>query len=338
MTAAPVLEVEGLVVEVRMQGRWERAVDGVDLALHAGSTIGIVGESGSGKSLTGRSLMGLVDGRTVRRHAARLTVGGVDLLAADPAALRAIRGRRMAMVSQDPMTSLDPAFTIGQTLREAMRAHQPDLGRAEIERRAVAALDRVGIPAASKRLDAYPHQFSGGMRQRALIALALINDPEVLIADEPTTALDVTVQAQLIELLNELVEDRNLAMIFISHDIGVVSELCDEIAVMYAGRVAERGSAVEMLAEPLHPYTDALISAYPRLDPGVEGRGRLPVIAGRAPLPGTITGRCRFAPRCPYRIDRCDTTDPQLAWVAPARMSACLRVHERVTSPTGVGA
>ena len=297
------------------------AVDGVSLSLERGQTLGIVGESGCGKSMLSLSLMRLVPfpGRTA---AGRVTFDGQDLLALPPSAMRDIRGRRMAMIFQEPMTSLNPAFTAGDQITEAMRTHDRTASAAALRARAVAALDRVRIPSAARRMDDYPHQMSGGMRQRVMIAMALACQPDLLIADEPTTALDVTVQAQVLDLLRELQAERGMAILLITHDLGVVAEMADHVAVMYAGRVVEQAPAAAIFDDPQHPYTIGLLGSVPRIE--AEGE-RLLAIEGSVPAPSALPPGCRFHPRCVFGADPCTRTDPALRLLAPAHAAACIR-------------
>ncbi len=316
---APVLEIAGLTLDFRQEGRRLRVLDGVSLRVEAGRTLAIVGESGCGKSVTALAVMGLLPDTAEVGGAIRLT--GRDLTAMSAEDRRRLRGGEMAMIFQEPMTSLNPAFTAGDQVAEALRVHQGlDKGAAFAE--AVRMLDRVRIPDAARRARQYPHQLSGGMRQRVMIAMALACRPRLLIADEPTTALDVTVQAQILSLLDELKRETGTAVVLVTHDLGVVADHADEVAVMYAGRVAEQAGAGAIFARPEHPYTAGLLGAAP----GEGARGeRLASIEGtvpdlRAPPPG-----CRFAPRCPFALPRCDEAAPPLAEVAPGHLSACWR-------------
>jgi oligopeptide/dipeptide ABC transporter ATP-binding protein len=316
-----ILRVADLVVAFpRRDGDGEfRAVDGVSLSLARGETLGLVGESGSGKTMTALSLLGLVPkpGRIV---AGSVELAGEDLLAMPEAVLRARRGRGIAMVFQDPMTGLNPVRSIGSLLGESLRRHQGLRGQAA-RTRALAALEDVGIPSARARLNAYPHELSGGLRQRVMIALALINQPAVLVADEPTTALDATIQAQILDLLRAHARAR--AMILITHDLGVAGELCDQIAVMYHGRIVEAGPSASLLASPRHPYTRGLLAAVPRFDPA---RPRLSPIPGSPPSPDAALAGCAFAPRC-ARADRHCLGVPALAR-GPRGAVACWHPHD----------
>ena len=298
-----------------------RAVDGVSLSVDRGQTLGIVGESGCGKSMLSLSLMRLVP-EPGRVEAGRITFDGQDLLTLPPAAMRAIRGRRIAMIFQEPMTSLNPAFTAGDQITEAMRAHDRGAGAAALRTRAIAALDRVRIPSAARRMDDYPHQMSGGMRQRVMIAMALACRPDLLIADEPTTALDVTVQAQVLDLLRELQAENGMGILLITHDLGVVAEMADHVAVMYAGRVVEQAPVADIFDDPQHPYTIGLLGSIPRLE--AEGE-RLLAIDGAVPAPSALPPGCRFHPRCVWGAVPCTETDPALRPLGPGHAAACLR-------------
>jgi len=282
------------------------AVDGVSFALEAGKTLGIVGESGCGKSVTNLSIMGL-NPKTARISGEAL-FRGEDLLKASPRRLREIRGDEIAMIFQDPMTSLNPVHRIGNQLIEAVLLHR-DVSKAQARARALEVLKEVGIPQAGRRLDDYPHQFSGGMRQRVMIAMALINNPAVLIADEPTTALDVTTQAQILNLMAKLQSDHGTAIIMITHDLGVVAEIADDIVVMYAARVVEYAAVDDLFEQPRHPYAWGLLGSLPRLGADVE---RLVQIPGQPPSLLAPPNGCRFNPRCAYAFSRCRAEDPRL--------------------------
>jgi oligopeptide/dipeptide ABC transporter ATP-binding protein len=306
-----VLEVRDLETSFRTARGLLRAVDGVSFSLRRGETLAIVGESGSGKSVTCLTLMGLTAARTTVTSGSAL-LKGEDLLRMRPARRRQVRGNEIAMIFQDPMTSLNPVATIGTQLIEAVRVHAR-MSKAVARRRAVEVLKAVGIPSAERRTDDYPHQFSGGMRQRVMIAMAIINDPDVLIADEPTTALDVTTQAQILRLLNRLQEERDGAIILVTHDLGVVAETADRVLVMYAGRVAEETGVHELFARPRHPYTWGLLGSRPRIDQDVE---RLVQIPGAPPSLLAPPSGCRFHPRCPYAFERCALETPPLVGAA----------------------
>jgi peptide/nickel transport system ATP-binding protein len=301
------LEVTDLTTRFRTDDGIVKAVSGVNFSLDRGQTLGVVGESGSGKSVTFLTLMGLVD----RRHAqvsGSVLFDGQEILGASGSRLQKIRGQRIGMIFQDPMTSLNPVKRIGWQLEEAVMLHN-DVTRAEARRRSLEALEEVEIPRADSRIDDYPHQFSGGMRQRVMIAMALINKPEVIIADEPTTALDVTTQAQILRLMNKLQDDHGTAIVMITHDLGVVAELSNEVLVMYGGRVVEEANVDDLFAKPEMPYTWGLLGSLPRLDVVSD---RLEQIPGQPPSLLHPPQGCAFNPRCPYVFDRCRTELPEL--------------------------
>jgi len=295
------------------------AVDGIDLDIAPGRVLCLVGESGSGKSLTALALMRLLASPPAVVAARRIALGADDLRELDEAAMTRIRGNRMAMIFQEPMTSLNPVFTIGEQIAEAVMAHR-GAGRAEARAAALDMLRRVRIPAAESRLDAYPHQLSGGMRQRVMIAMALACRPQLLIADEPTTALDVTIQAQILALIDELRRELGTAVLLITHNLGVVAEIGDEVAVMYAGRIVERAPVARLFEDPLHPYTLALLAAMPR---AAEVGRPLAAIPGSVPLPGRAPPGCRFHPRCPFASARCAQEAPPLARLGEDHDVAC---------------
>ena len=306
------LEVEDLRVHFRTQDGLVKAVDGVSYRLERGRTLGIVGESGSGKSVTSLAVMGLHHGSSAQ-ISGHIRLDGEELVGAPPARVRELRGNKMAMIFQDPLSSLHPYFSIGSQIVEAYRVHHPEATKKQARQRAVDMLGRVGIPEPSARVDDYPHQFSGGMRQRVMIAMSLCNDPELLIADEPTTALDVTVQAQILDLIHDLQSEFGSAVVMITHDLGVVAELSDDILVMYAGRVAEYGSAADIFGQPGHPYTWGLLASMPRMDR--ERLTRLVPIPGTPPSLIRVPSGCPFHPRCRYghlNGGRSETEVPEL--------------------------
>ena len=305
--AAPLLEVRGLRTVFATDHGDFAAVDGVDFSVDAGRTLAIVGESGCGKSVTSLSIMGLLS-PPGRIAGGSIRLEGRELVGLDDAQMRKLRGDRMAMIFQEPMTSLNPAFTIGTQIVEALLCHRP-MSRADARAAAIEALRQVRMPDAERRFDEYPHRLSGGMRQRSMIAMALVCRPRLLIADEPTTALDVTIQAQILKLMGELQRETGTAIILITHDLGVVAELADEVAVMYAGRVVERAPAVRLFAEPQHPYTIGLLGSIPRLDGAAR---RLPTIEGQVPGAHRRIVGCRFADRCPFAEAACRRQDPPL--------------------------
>jgi len=315
------LSIEGLRTEFRTANGGVAAVDGVSLSVAKGKTLGIVGESGCGKSMLSLSVMRLVPqpGRTT---AGRVMFDGQDLLSLPPAAMRDIRGNRIAMIFQEPMTSLNPVFTVGDQITEAMRAHDRTASAGALKAKAVAALERVRIPAPARRFDEYPHQMSGGMRQRVMIAMALACEPDLLIADEPTTALDVTVQAQILDLLRDLQAQTGMAIILITHDLGVVAEMADEVAVMYAGKVVERASGTDIFDDPQHPYTLGLLGSIPKIE---ETRDRLLAIEGAVPAPFALPSGCRFHPRCVFAMPACSNEIPELRDLGGGHLASCLR-------------
>jgi peptide/nickel transport system ATP-binding protein len=324
--AEAVLRVEDLRVAFDTREGLVQAVDGVSFAVARGRTLGIVGESGSGKTVAATSAMGLLPGPRTR-VSGRVLLDGEELLGAPPERLRALRGDAIAMVFQDPLSALHPLLRVGAQIEEALRAHRGGRGgvsRAAARARAIELLELVAIPDARRRVDAYPHELSGGMRQRAMIAMALANEPRVLIADEPTTALDVTVQKQILTLLRRLRDELGMAMVLITHDLGVVAETADEVAVMYAGRIVEQAPAAELFAAPQHPYTWGLLRSMPRLD-AAAGSELVP-IPGRPPSPLRPPSGCRFHPRCPYVRERHREVDPPLEPLAgaPEHRVACL--------------
>jgi oligopeptide/dipeptide ABC transporter ATP-binding protein len=295
-----------------------RAVDGISFSLEAGRTLGIVGESGSGKSVTALSIMGLIPKPPARIVEGSVEFEGRDLTKVSERELEDVRGRQIAMIFQDPMTSLNPTLKIKTQITEVLDRHF-GASKEEARRRAVELLEEVQIPNAAERLEDYPHRFSGGMRQRVMIAIALACNPKLLIADEPTTALDVTVQAEILDLLEVLRDEHEMALILITHDMGVVAEVADEVAVMYAGQIVEQAQTLELFDHPEHPYTEALLGALPQLEGEDVRRGRLLSIPGRPPDLIAPPEGCRFAPRCPHadRGDGCAETLPELRWIRP---------------------
>jgi oligopeptide/dipeptide ABC transporter ATP-binding protein len=315
--AVPVLEIEGLRTEFRIGGVWRAAVDGLSLAVARGETLALVGESGCGKSMTALSVMGLVP-HPAGRISGSVRLDGVELVGLGETALERLRGDRMAMIFQEPMTSLNPVMTIGDQVAEALVLHRGVSG-AEARRLALAVLEEVKIPSAARRFDDYPHQFSGGMRQRVMIAIALACEPALLLADEPTTALDVTIQAQVLGLLADLKAKHGMTLLFITHNLGVVAQIADRVAVMYAGQIVEQGGVEAIFAAPAHPYTRALFSAIPRMD--IDGQ-ELQAIGGRVPPLDAMPEGCRFAPRCALAQAGCER--PQaLAPVDEAHLARC---------------
>ena len=311
-----------------------RAVDGVDFAIEKGGALGVVGESGSGKSVTALSIMRLIDLPGRVEQSSNIVFEGRELATLDEDEMAKIRGNEISMIFQEPMTSLNPVFTVGDQIAEAVRLHQ-HVGKREAQERAIEMMRLVGIPSAEKRIHDYPHQMSGGMRQRVMIGMALSCNPKLLIADEPTTALDVTVQAQILELMKDLREQFGMAILLITHDLGVVAEMVDEVAVMYAGKIVERGPVKEIFASPQHPYTEALLRSMPLL--GMRYTTPLQAIRGMVPSPLDWPIGCRFSPRCDYAFERCAEELPPLFEVG-AQESACwlCETGPRAIQPIGV--
>ncbi len=315
----PVLSIRGLRAYFQTDDRVVRAVDGVNYDLHAGKTLAVVGESGSGKSVHALAILRLLPEPPAKIVAGEILFRGVDLLTLPPEEMRRIRGNRIAMIFQEPMTSLNPVLTVGEQIAEAIVLHQ---GKRQPEAwaKAVALLAKVGIPHPQERVHDYPHQFSGGMRQRAMIAIALSCEPDILIADEPTTALDVTIQAQILELMKELQKEYRMAIILITHNIGVVAEMADEVAVMYAGRQVEFAPVGELFGDPKHPYTRGLLASVPSI---YRRKERLEAIPGQPPELTKEFAGCPFTPRCPVALERCAGDDPPQFHLAGGRMSNC---------------
>jgi peptide/nickel transport system ATP-binding protein len=318
--ATPLLDVKGLRTEFRSGGSSFAAVDGISFSLAPGETLGIVGESGCGKSVTSLSIMRLVPNPPGRITAGEIRLEGRNLLDLPESDMRAVRGDDIAMIFQEPMTSLNPVQTVGEQIVEAVQLHRP-LGAAEARARALEMLRLVKIPSPETRLDEYPHQLSGGMRQRVMIAMALACDPKLLIADEPTTALDVTIQAQILDLLRDLRERTGAAIMLITHDLGVVAELAHRVIVMYSGRIVEEAPVGLLFADPQHPYTLGLLGSIPRL--GSDGDERLTAIEGVVPNPYALPAGCRFSPRCPLADEKCQAEQPTLREIVPGHRAAC---------------
>jgi peptide/nickel transport system ATP-binding protein len=322
------LEVKNLQTWFFSEGRVLKAVDGVSLALEEGETVALVGESGCGKSVTAVSILGLVPNPPGRIVGGEILFEGRDLLALDHRSLRAVRGNRIGMIFQEPMTSLNPVFTIGNQIVEAIEQHRP-VKRKAARSRAAELLELVGLVDPNRLLDEYPHRLSGGMRQRAMIAMALSCEPKLLIADEPTTALDVTTQAQILELLNTLQQRLRMAMLIITHDLGVVAKTARRVAVMYAGRKVEEASVADLLARPLHPYTQGLLASLPDPERELDGKdkpGRLKEIPGMVPSLHDLPMGCAFAPRCPLAYEGCRSAPIELRAIG-ARSVACIRAE-----------
>ena len=320
---ATILDVRGLTVELPTTSGWIRPVDDVSFTLNEGETLGIVGESGSGKTMLSLALMGLEPHGA--RHSGEAWLAGKsgkqNILASPADELRAIRGREIAMIFQEPMTALNPVLRVGEQVAEAIRVHEPGAGEKEIQLRVLQSLERAALPDPQRRARQYPHQLSGGLRQRVMIAMALAAGPRILIADEPTTALDVTVQKQILELLAKLRRELQLSLLFITHDLGVVAQVGDRVAVMYAGRVVEHGPVMEVLRAPSHPYTAGLLRAAPRLV-----REKLIPIPGSVPSLTALPPGCSFAPRCAVYIPDCDSAMPQLRAVNTNHDARCILV------------
>ena len=338
----PLLEVRGVTVELPTTSGWVRPVNDISFSIHQGETLGFVGESGSGKTMLALALMGLNPPGARLRGEAQLRLRetpvfahaathadmvfsdssagqSINLITATPPQIRAVRGHEIAMIFQEPMTALNPVMRIGAQIEEAIRIHEPHLSAQELRARTIAALHRATVPEPEIRSRQFPHQLSGGLRQRAMIAMALAAGPRLLIADEPTTALDVTVQKQILELLAQLRDDLGLALLFITHDLGVVAQVADRLAVMYAGRIVEEGPALEVLRRPRHPYTEGLLRAAPRLE-----RGKLIPISGTVPPLDALPPGCAFAPRCAFRRSDCDRAVPELRAVSFGSRVACV--------------
>ncbi|MCD0460521.1 ABC transporter ATP-binding protein [Roseiconus lacunae] len=320
----PLLDVRDLQVSFKTDDSQVRAVRGVSFEVYPGETVGLVGESGSGKSVTNLALMGLVPRPPGKIDGGEVWYRGRDLLKAGTTEMQSIRGRRIAMIFQDPMTALNPLMTVGQQLTEMTRLHL-GMNQKDANRHAADMLEMVGISGASRRLRDYPHQFSGGMRQRVMIAMALSCEPDLLIADEPTTALDVTIQAQILDLLRDLQERRGTSIIMITHDLGVVAEICHRVLVMYAGKVVEKADVNSLFAAPEHPYTQGLLRSLPRLD---QASTQLEAIPGQPPDLGNLSRGCSFRPRCPDAIDRCAESEPALTSIGQERKAACYVAQE----------
>ena len=344
--SAPLLEIRDLQTHFFTDDGVVRAVDGVSLALEPGRTLAVVGESGSGKSVTALSVLRLVATPPGRIVGGSIRFRGRELLSLSEPEMRAIRGREISMIFQEPMTSLNPVFTCGAQIMEVLELHLK-LDRSAAKRQAVELLKKVGIPSPEQRVDEYPHQMSGGMRQRVMIAMALACRPALLIADEPTTALDVTIQAQILDLLRSLQRELEMSVLLITHDLGVVAETADQVAVMYAGQVVETCGVREIFRATRHPYTAGLLASLPRLDeaPGPAGVGprRLRVIPGQVPDPSRFPSGCRFHPRCPLAVERCRSEMPALRAVGSGHLARCHRAEEiasgavdPVAAPTGL--
>jgi len=323
----PLLEVRNLRVEFPTRRGTLLALDDVSFDIAPGEILGVVGESGAGKSLTGAAIIGLLE-PPGRIAGGEVRLGGERIDHLPPEAMRKVRGRRIGAIFQDPLTSLNPLYTVGRQIVETIQTHLA-VDAAEARRRAIALLQETGIPAAEQRIDQYPHQFSGGMRQRVVIALALAAQPQLIVADEPTTALDVSIQAQIISLLKKLTRDHGASVMLVTHDMGVIAEACDRVAVMYAGRIAEIGPVAEVIHRPAHPYTAGLMGSIPSMS---EERERLAQIDGAMPRLNAIPPGCAFNPRCPQAHDRCRSQRPDLMPAGATRAACWLAADDKVTA------
>ena len=319
----PLLEIQGLKTHFKTDDGWLHAVDGVDLSIDRGETVGVVGESGCGKSVTAKTVMKLIDVPPGRIAAGRVLWKGRDLVPLPPQAMRRIRAKESSVIFQEPMTSLNPVFTVGEQIAESLRLHEGLSRRAALDR-AVQMLELVRIPTPERRVRDYPHQFSGGMRQRVMIAMALACKPQLVIADEPTTALDVTIQAQILELLARLKDEMGMAVMVITHAMGVVAEVAQRVVVMYAGKVVEEAPVKELFAHPRHPYTQGLIRSIPRIDLDATHKTRLEAIPGAVPRLIDPPEGCRFAPRCKHAVPACLQATPPLREAASGHRVACI--------------
>ncbi|WP_394136127.1 ABC transporter ATP-binding protein [Aliivibrio fischeri] len=316
-----VLSVENLVTEFQTDDGTVRVLDGVSFQVPKSKTIGIVGESGCGKSVTSMSIMGLLPKPYGNVVSGRILYGDTDLIQLSPDKLYEMRGNRISMIFQDPMTALNPVHTIGKQINEVLELHRTDLNKKQRLAYSLEMLEKVGIPSPESRLHEYPHNLSGGMRQRVMIAIALACEPDILICDEPTTALDVTIQAQILELMKKLQDETGMSIIFITHDLGVVAEICDEVVVMYAGRVAEQAGIFELFDNPKHPYTQGLMASMPSLH--LKPKTELDTIPGTVPSLNEMPSGCRFSTRCKYKQDKCDVEVPVMNQVGVLHQVSC---------------
>lgn len=326
MSDEPILEIQHLVTSFDTEGGRVQAVSDVSFSLKKGRILGLVGESGCGKSVTALSIMGLLPKPAGFVEKGRILFNGADLVRLPAEKMHTIRGRRISMIFQEPMTALNPVHKIGRQIQEVFRLINPNASKTWIRRQAIAMLDRVGIPEPAARMDDYPHRISGGMRQRVMIAMALAGEPDILIADEPTTALDVTIQAQILELILDLQRRNGMAVIFITHDMGVIAHICHEVVVMYAGRIAEKADLLELFENPRHPYTQGLLTAIPQL--ATPRKSRLPVIEGVVPTLYELPDGCRFQNRCPDVMPVCRESIPPLFEAAPRHCVSCFLYQE----------
>ena len=330
----PLLAVTDLQVDFATEHGWVNIIDSLSFQLDRGTTLGLVGESGSGKSVTSLAVMGLIPTPPGRIRGGSIRFEGRELLGRSERAMQDVRGREMAMIFQEPATSLNPAFQVGDQVAEMVRRHM-GVSRSQAWARAVEALGAVGIPDPKRRAKAYPHEFSGGMRQRVMIAMAISCEPKLLIADEPTTALDVTIQAQVLTLLHNLRDELGMALLLITHDLGVVAQVCDRALVMYAGQIVESADVSDLYAAPKHPYAEGLLVSMPQVAP--RSRARLASIPGSPPMPWAFPDGCRFHPRCPYADDHCRSGRIELTDLASGRASRCIRVDELQLAGGSVG-
>ncbi|QWL61808.1 ABC transporter ATP-binding protein [Aeromonas jandaei] len=319
--SSPMLTVRDLEVTFTVDGDELKVLDGVSFSVAPGQTLGLVGESGCGKSVTALAIMGLLPRPHGRVVGGTIDFEGEDLLALPPEQMHRVRGNRISMIFQEPMTALNPVQTVGEQLMEVYRLHRPDYGKVERKAAAIAMLHKVGIPEPERRFAVYPHNLSGGMRQRVMIAMALACEPDLLICDEPTTALDVTIQAQILDLMKGLQAETGMAILFITHDLGVVAELCDEVVVMYAGRAVEQADVFELFDHPRHPYTHGLMSSIPRLED--EPKSLLKTIKGQVPALHEMPAGCRFSNRCPHATELCISAIPAVEQLNPRHHVAC---------------
>jgi peptide/nickel transport system ATP-binding protein len=316
------LEVEDLTVRYSMDKKWVEAVNGVSFKLEKGKTLGLVGETGAGKTTIAKTIMRILPMPPAEVTRGKIYLDGQEILSLEEKQMLKIRGNKVSMIFQDPMTALNPIMTVGDQIAEVITLHN-DLDKASVKRKAVEMLEMVGIPA--ERYNEYPHQFSGGMKQRVVIAMALACNPELLLADEPTTALDVTIQAQVLDMIANLREKYNTSMIMITHDLGVVARVCDQVAVVYAGQIIESGSKVDIFDHPTHPYTIGLFGALPKL---TGDETRLHPIDGMTPDPTDLPQGCKFSPRCPHASDSCRQQDPAMTEISPGHFCRCSRLAE----------
>lgn len=321
-----VLEVKNLSTSFQTDGGKIVVLDNVNFSIEKGKTLGLVGESGCGKSVTSLSIMRLLPHPIGKVENGEILFEGENLLDQSIEKMHHIRGNKIAMIFQEPLTALNPVQRIGKQLAEVYELHQPDLSKSEIRSKSIEMLEKVGIPAPEKRVDEYPHQLSGGMRQRVVIAIALACEPDLLIADEPTTALDVTIQAQILNLMKDLQKEMGMSILFITHDLGVIAQLCDEVAVMYAGRVVEEASVFDLFKNPIHPYTKSLLESIPKMD--TTSKSLLNTIEGNVPDIYNLPSGCRFHPRCEFAQDICKKEVPKIEKYNDDHLVACLRHKE----------